>query len=320
MSSKIPLFMVKGVAVKDITPGGTDANSFLINYTDGTSSPFDAYNISYVDNVFAQLTNLLAGIPDYSLAAPKINPTSPKNSDFRIVGNVVYIYASGTWLQIYPPVFQTGTGTPYSPGTQTFQVAGNYQFIVPAYVTSLAVTVVGGGGSGAYSGGGTGGIAGGGGGGGGYAYKTISVTPGATISLTVGVGGYTANYFGFQGVAGGTSSFGSYFSATGGAGGRERGGNNGIGGAGGVGIGGDINISGQAGFDGNGGSGGKAGGILPFGGGLGGVGGGVNWGWGNGGPGGLPGGGGGGGIATGAGVNHGGMSGAGANGLVSISW
>lgn len=102
--------------------------------------------------------------------------------------------------------------------TQVFSTSGT--FTVPTGIDKIRVLVVGGGGSGSY----------GGGGGGGAAIKTITgLTPGATITVTVGG-------------TGGTSSFGSYASATGGGNGA-----NAYGGAGGGATGGDVNIGGQGG-------------------------------------------------------------------------
>ena len=154
-------------------------------------------------------------------------------------------------------------------GGALYTTVGTHSWTVPAGVTKVRVTVIGpGGGSGAagahttVSGGG--GIAswgggGGGGGGGGRATKTISVTPGAAIPVTVGApgqpgifvnGSYGANA---SGTNGGTSSFGSFVSATGGlAGGGgysswQSSGAGGSAGAGGSGIGGDLNVAGTAG-------------------------------------------------------------------------
>lgn len=115
-------------------------------------------------------------------------------------------------------------------------------WIVPAGVTTCKVTVVGGGGGG----GANGNYAGSGGGGGGTAIKIITgLTPGTSITVTVGAGGlngYTAG--GTSGLAGGASSFGSYCSATGGGGGQN---NSGGAGGGGNGVSGNINFPGGGG-------------------------------------------------------------------------
>jgi hypothetical protein len=127
---------------------------------------------------------------------------------------------------------------------QVFTSSGT--FTVPAGITKVKVTVVGGGG---------GGGAGqadptGGGGGGGTAIEIISgLTPGGTVTVTVGAAGASGGIFntGLPGGTGGTSSFGAFCSATGGSG--SAGGNSGgyLGGAGGLGSGGDLNIRGGTG-------------------------------------------------------------------------
>jgi hypothetical protein len=120
---------------------------------------------------------------------------------------------------------------------QTFTSSGT--FTVPSGKTTVKVTVIGGG-QGGYSaynvyscpiyvvGGASGG-------GGGTAVEYITgLTPGGTVSVTVGAGGAGAAWTGDStpGATGGTSSFGAYCSATGGSGG------------GGLGSGGNLNLYG----------------------------------------------------------------------------
>ncbi|MDO9501379.1 hypothetical protein [Falsiroseomonas sp.] len=122
-------------------------------------------------------------------------------------------------------------------GIQAFPSNGT--FVVPAGVFEVDVEVWGPGGGGSGS---TNGVADGfGGAGGGYARRRVAVTPGQSISVTIGApgGGGAA---GLQGGTGGTSSFGSAASATGGTGGSAV-----SGGTAGVGIGGDLNLTGSAG-------------------------------------------------------------------------
>lgn len=125
-----------------------------------------------------------------------------------------------------------------------YKTAGSQNFTVPAGVTMLKVTVTGGGGAGGTGSGSTGGsmTGGGGGGGGGTVIEILrDVVPGTVIPVTVGAGGICGT--GIEPTNGGSSSFGSYCSATGGVAGDSFG----SGGAGGVGSGGDLNISGQGG-------------------------------------------------------------------------
>lgn len=134
-----------------------------------------------------------------------------------------------------------------SSGVVVQTTPGTYTFTVPS-TGRVKVTVVGaGGGSGGTNG--PNGAIGGAGGGGGVAIKYLSgLTPGSTISYTVGAGGSGGGQPS-AGTAGGTTSFGAYVSATGGGGGAASGGYNTIGAAGsqGNGVGGDYNFSGIAG-------------------------------------------------------------------------
>lgn len=103
---------------------------------------------------------------------------------------------------------------------RTYATAGTYNFVVPDGIANLRVRVWGGGAPGAASWGGSGG---------GFSFKTIyGVTSGSTIVVTVGVNGSGTT-------SGGTSSFGSYCSATGGTYASTTAG---------TGTGGDINYSG----------------------------------------------------------------------------
>jgi len=137
-------------------------------------------------------------------------------------------------------------------------VAGSYSFVVPTGVTTLSAAAIGGGG-GAY---GAIGTAGAGAGGGAFRYvNNISVTPGATVAVTVGAAGTS----GLSTTNGGASSFGSSVVANGG--GASTGGSTayGAGGTGGTGSGGDGGRGGDsggsygAGVTGGGGGGGAGG-------------------------------------------------------------
>lgn len=117
---------------------------------------------------------------------------------------------------------------------QVFTSSGT--FTVPTGVTAVKVTVVGGGGNGGNNTSANATACGGGGGGGVAVRYVTGLTPGGTQTVTVG------------GVAG-TSSFGAFASATGGA---SVGANTAAGGAGGTGSSGTYNIAGGTGGTGNG--------------------------------------------------------------------
>ena len=123
-----------------------------------------------------------------------------------------------------------------------FTSSGNWT--KPSGVRKVLVEVYGGGGGG----GGTSFSMGtGGGGAGGVAIKLIDVTSVSSVSVTVGAGGAGGTPANQPGGNGGSSSFGTYCSATGGSGGF-----NADGGFGGLGSGGDINLYGGHGLPGRG--------------------------------------------------------------------
>lgn len=148
-------------------------------------------------------------------------------------------------------ITMTATGIVYSDGTTqttkfdtttdkgkllsitTFSSSGTWT--KPAGCTNIIVKVVGGGG------GGSGYCESGGAGG--FSEKRMDVTAISTVAVTVGAGGAQSGYS--SGIDGGTSSFGSYCSASGGYGSNRNFSH--TGGHGGIGSGGDINLYGGTG-------------------------------------------------------------------------
>lgn len=130
-----------------------------------------------------------------------------------------------------------------SPGNagETVSASGSYTWTKPAGCTNVLVYVTGGGGGARTN---DNSYRGAGGGGGATAIKYIDVTNVSSVAVNVGAGGsYARN--GGRGATGGTSSFGSYCSATGGIGGQTD--SPYEGGLGGSASGGDINIPGGGG-------------------------------------------------------------------------
>lgn len=192
----------------------------------------------------------------------------PALLDVPIYGNYKN---SGVWG--LPAVFEYYYVASVSPGQELFTTSTSW--IVPAGVTQIsAVTIGGGGGGGGGESGRDEGVTGGGGGG--LAYGTFAVTPGETLTITVGLGG-NGGGSGSDGSAGGTSSIARgatvLLGGGGGGAGRERststvngGSSSGTertgGGTGGT-SGGTTNTGGggggAAGYSGNGGNGGTSG-------------------------------------------------------------
>jgi hypothetical protein len=123
---------------------------------------------------------------------------------------------SGIWN------LQAVYGTIYvPPGQQLF--TSSQSFLVPGGVTQISAAAIGGGGGGSGADGGRG-EANTGGGGGGLAYGTFAVTPGETLTITVGTGGTSTS--GGGGTAGGASTIArgatALLSGGGGGAGLER--------------------------------------------------------------------------------------------------
>lgn len=118
----------------------------------------------------------------------------------------------------------------YTSGTNTYTKSGTD-------VKRIRVICIGGGGGGRGYGES--------GGAGGYAERTFDATSITSVTVTVGGGGAGGNYFGYS-PQGGTTSFGSYLSATGGYGANNHA--NHTGGHGGLGSNGDINSYGGGGI------------------------------------------------------------------------
>ena len=158
------------------------------------------------------------------------------NTGLTLVGKMVVNGGSGRWLAridsasavtIYTEAVAEGT----LQSIQVFTVGGTWTR--PAGCVRVRVRLVGGGGGGSTPGADN---SGGGAGAGGYSERLISTAvTGSSQTVTVGAGGAA------EGV-GGTTSFGSLLSATGGTGATAQ-----AGAPGGMGSGGDINIGGGGG-------------------------------------------------------------------------
>ncbi|MDR3536532.1 MAG: hypothetical protein P4L71_08530 [Acetobacteraceae bacterium] len=169
----------------------------------------------------------------YSIAV-QYGQTSVSSQNIACLPTAPFIYWKLPWLR-------PGFGS----GTQTF--TGSGAFVVPAGVQQVEVELWGAG-SGTFAS--VSGQPSGGGCGGGYARKRISgLTPGQSIPVTIGVGGAAGSVGGALPSAGGTSSFGTFVSASGGSLNYLATATNPANGAtpAGCGIGGDVNLAGSAG-------------------------------------------------------------------------
>lgn len=149
---------------------------------------------------------------------------------------------AANWSQVLAGLRQMFAG-----GLQIFTASGT--FVVPAGVTRVKARVWGAGGGGGGSSSTANSVAAAGGGGG-FALGNYTVTPGASITVTVGAGGSagTAGASPGNGGGGGASSFGAFCTANGGGGGLAAdGGAQASVGAGGTASGGALNVSGRSG-------------------------------------------------------------------------
>jgi hypothetical protein len=183
----------------------------------------------------------------------KINATGTPGASNFLRGDGAWQTPSGGFSNMSVALY--GSAINSSGSSLVWNSNGNLTWTVPTGITQCKVTVVGGGASGCYAYVSGANIVAGGGGAGGASIRYVTgLTPGGTVTVTVGAGGASAGTGGattVNGNAGGTSSFGAYASATGGTGGISS-----IvapwqtGGAGGTGSSGTFNIQGGYGSSG----------------------------------------------------------------------
>jgi hypothetical protein len=197
----------------------------IVDTTKDTLTLHDAYTAGGIPMLREDLDNLA----NNSVNIGKIDGTT------AAAGQVIKQNSAGTGLEF---------GTAGLQSMQVFTSSGTWT--KPAGINKIKVYVTGAGGGG--GGGEPNWNNGGGGGGGGTAIEIIDVSAVSSVSVTVGTGG-SGGAAQTNGSAGGSSSFGSYCSATGGGGGRFA---NGAGytyvlGTGGTATGGNLNIRGGEG-------------------------------------------------------------------------
>jgi hypothetical protein len=135
----------------------------------------------------------------------------------------LYVKTAGVWKSpVNAAIRSSGTNKSFYPDDKTpvaYTTAGTFSYVVPAGIFSITATIVGGGGGGGgdNSSGDT--FQGGSGGSGGfYSNQSIAVTPGETLTVTVGAQGLS----GWYNFNGGFQCAGTSGSQNGGAGGLSR--------------------------------------------------------------------------------------------------
>lgn len=262
-----------GATISDTAPASptagdlwwkSDDGQMYVYYTDANSSQWVVANAyaggnAYLPLAGGTLTGTLNGVNASfsgtisgtingsnlvatSVAVAKLNATGTP-------GATNFLRGDGTWSAPVAGLSNISIAS-YSSVTNSSGTSlvwnsnGSSTWTVPAGVTVAKVTVMAAGGAG---GGATGSSRGAGGRSGGVAIKYITgLTPGSTVSITVGAGGVAVSNA--AGGSGGASSFGAYCSATGGTGGAANQSTSALIAqlSGGVGSSGDINITGPA--------------------------------------------------------------------------
>ena len=243
------------------TNGYINYSSFqhrICAYT-GNSLYFDGYlaEINFIDG--QQLTPSSFGQTD-SVTGVWV----PKKYSGTYGNNGFYLPFTNTSSDTDVAKDASGNGNNWTPNnislgsaSYTTYTTGSGTYTVPAGVTSINYLVVAGGGGGAGSYGGLVANGGGGGGGGGVVYGTLAVTPGQTISYSVGAGG-SGSVNGSSAASNGSNSTFSTFTAIGGGrGGNQTGAAAATGGSGGGGAADSPNQTGAAGTSGQGYAGGN---------------------------------------------------------------
>jgi hypothetical protein len=173
-----------------------------------------------------------------AVAITRIGAAPLKAND--LVPGIADLEYDGTQWQL----MSISPGSTPSRNIQAF-ASGTTIWTCPAGVYWVKSRVWGAGGSGGSGNGSN--AAGGGGGSGGYSEGWFAVVPGTNYTVVVGAGGAVVSTAAATGNTGGSSSFGSFNSATGGNGGIGSNAAGGNGGTGGSATGGQYNVSGNSG-------------------------------------------------------------------------
>lgn len=223
--------LYQGNALYVVTTG--TANTYVATFT----TPYLTYTTGMTTRVKFNVENTGSSTINYdTLGAKTIKKVTGAGIEVLEAGDII---ADGVYVLVYNGTDMIIAGQMrVKPMIQVFTVSGT--FTAPQ-TGKYKVTVVGGGGSGANCSGSTHAT---GGGGGGCAIKVVSLTKSQNTTVTIGAGGAGQASGGNNGNVGGTSSFGAFCSATGGAGGNFVNNDIAYGAIGGIGSNGDINLRG----------------------------------------------------------------------------
>ena len=215
-------------------------------YNNGTAYTVDDL-VAYTDS---GITSTYICVANSTGNAPSSSGTAHASWNYVAKGVVDPIPSqsgnAGKFLKTDGSSLSYAMGGKHYESVNVYESAGSHTWTKPTGVKRIRVYCTGGGAGGMS--GPSNDNPGSGGGAGGTSIKMIDVSSISSVSITVGAGGAGNNGTGGNrfSTGGGTTSFGSHCSATGGQGGRT-GDDSGYGGAGGIGTGGDLNLRGGCG-------------------------------------------------------------------------
>jgi len=204
------------------------ANAFVLSALGAVVAPkalFDSMTVVTIPsatntgastaNVFGLGVKAIRSYSDTALTGGEIVSGRPTAWRYSTAANS----GAGAWLILpWANAKSVASDAVFNISSQVYSAAGTYAFTVPAGVTRLRGRVWGGGGGGGPTTANA--LGGSGGNGGGFAEGYFAVTPGQTITVTVGAAGTAGVAPSGVGGNGGTTSIGAFVSATGGQGGN----------------------------------------------------------------------------------------------------
>lgn len=177
--------LIEGPQITDVELAGS---SLVLKRPESTPisvdlAPFFADGIQDASSLIAQA--IASSYQKYAIVNP--DPGTEKNGDLMVAFGVAYMRLSNRWVQLYPPLL--GQQQEYQPGYEQYLAPGTYSFTVPDGIQLVNVTLNGaGGGSSAGDNIPNRGLPGN------RVVTTIRVTPGETLTISIGGGGIGGNW------------------------------------------------------------------------------------------------------------------------------